>query len=335
MSAEHSLSVDLFSHHLSRDFQRLLEARSDVAVAVSGGPDSLALCWLLNGWAREAGVKVHALHVDHGLREESAQQAETLDSILGGMEALRYTALRWQGDKPQARIQEEARKARYALMAEYCREHGIGVLFLAHHMDDQAETVLFRLAKGSGLDGLSGMQPIHAYNEGLSLCRPLLGVDKEDLVSLCEREGLSYFCDPSNEKEDFARVRLRKSRAVLEEEGLSNKRLAVSAQRLARARDALDEWAEKTWEEVIIKFDTKHIEFNLKPLLDKPEEVVLRVVLKAFGRIGADRDYAPRMEKVEALLYDLRSPQPFRKRTLGGVIFERDDTAQILRLDAE
>lgn len=332
------MQLDAFSDILSRDFGEVLKGASKVGVALSGGPDSMALCWLLNGWAKAAGVKVHALHVDHGLRAESAQEAKALCGMMKGFSQVKLTILRWEGAKPEAAVQEEARKARYALMNDYCKAKGIKALFLAHHQDDQAETVLFRLAKGSGLDGLCGMMPMSVSGDVI-LCRPLLGVSKEDLVQICEDEKLPYFKDPSNDLSKYARVRLRKSRAILEEEGLSSKRLSVTAMRLARARNALEEISHKTFEDAVLKNDTKHIEFNYKSLREAPEEVMVRVVLSALKRLGPERDYAPRMEKIESLVHDLRSLGAFRKRTLGGVIFERDDAAQdgqgVLRLRQE
>lgn len=218
---------------------------------------------------------------------------------------------------------------------QYCAAYEIGALFLGHHMDDQAETVLFRLAKGSGLDGLCGMRAVQCYDERLQLCRPLLGYSKEDLVDVCEAEELSYVDDPSNVCDDYARVRLRKSRAVLEEEGLSSKRLAMSAKRFLRAREALGEMADKAYETALEYKNTKRIVFNIEPLIDWPEEIVLRVVLRSVSEVGNDRDYAPRMEKVEALVEDIVHVETFRKRTLGGVIFSRDDAAGLLRLEQE
>ena len=317
------------------DFQTLVDAlgvdlgAQDIAVAVSGGPDSMALCHLLKG----IGLQVHALTVDHGLRAEAAEEAQKVGQWLEGWTGFEHHILKW-GSPTETALQEEARKARYGLMADYCREHGIAHLFLAHHRDDQAETLLFRLAKGSGLDGLAGMQALQEY-EGLTLVRPLLGVSKDALVKTCETAGVDFIEDPSNENADFARARLRQARAVLEEEGLSSKRLAVTAMRLSRARQALEIWAEEVYNQANIKNDAKRIEFQLKPLLSKPEEVIVRVVLMALEQFRPEFDYAPRMEKVEALVYDLRSSDNFRKRTLGGVIFEVDHGEDALILSPE
>ena len=308
-----------------------------VAVAVSGGPDSMALCALLDGWAR--GIQIHALIVDHGLRDEAAEEAQGVKQGLEGYQNVKPAILKWTGDKPEAGIQEEARRARYGLMAEYCRENGIAHLFLGHHRDDQAETVLFRLAKGSGLDGLAGMQSVQRYDGRLMLLRPLLGFSKDEIVHTCEQMGVRFFTDPSNANEAFARVRLRQSAAVLAEEGLTAKRLAVTAKRLSRARKALDMVADKVYKQAVFDNNPDRIVFKFDILISEPEEIVLRCVLKALEHLRQEADYAPRMEKVEALVDDLRrsqnAPEGFRKRTLGGVVFALDDKAGELILSQE
>lgn len=314
-----------------------LGAVEAVAVAVSGGPDSMALCALLDGWVRD--IDVHALIVDHGLRAEAAEEAQGVKQVLEAYQNVTPTILKWTGEKPESGVQEEARRARYALMAEYCCEKGIGHLFLGHHRDDQAETVLFRLAKGSGLDGLAGMQAVQNYDDHLMLLRPLLDFSKDEIVQTCEQMGVTFVADPSNSNEAFARVRLRQSAGVLAEEGLTSKRLSVTAKRLSRARKALDMLADKAYKEAILKNNSDRIVFKIDILDTEPEEIVLRCLLKALECLRPESDYAPRMEKIETLLYDLISsqngPDGFRKRTLGGVVFEVDERAGQLILSQE
>ncbi|MCB9983509.1 MAG: tRNA lysidine(34) synthetase TilS [Rhodospirillales bacterium] len=309
-----------------------------IAVAVSGGPDSMALCRMLVGWAEKRRITVHALSVDHGLRTEAAEEAAQVGVWLADWPGVKHHILRWENPADTA-IQEEARKARYRLMAEYCRVHDISCLFLAHHRDDQAETVLFRLAKGSGLDGLSGMQSVQAYDENLSLVRPLLGWGKDDILTYCAAEHVPYVEDPSNENPDYARVRLRRARTVLEEEGLSAKRLSVTAQRLARARKALQELTLRVYKQATLKKDTKHIVLKLSDVIAQPEEIVLRCVLLGLADLRSGADYAPRMERIEALVSDLLTAQnrseAFRKRTLGGVVFSCDSGMDVLQMELE
>ncbi|MCC7305428.1 MAG: tRNA lysidine(34) synthetase TilS [Alphaproteobacteria bacterium] len=294
-----------------------------VAVALSGGPDSMALACLLAEWGAANGVEVHALTVDHGLRKESAKEAKQVAAWVKGW-PVKHKILKWTGRKPKTRLMEEARAARYLLMVEYCRGQKIKYLFLAHHQDDQAETFLLRLAAGSGLDGLAGMKPVQDTAHGIILLRPFLKVSKEDLILTCHFKKISYVKDPSNETERFARPRLRKARKVLEEEGLSSKRLAVTAARLARAQKALDGIADKSFKTITLENNTKRIVLNDKLWLALPEEVALRVLIKAMELLRPEARYRPRMEKIEDLFGDLFSPGPFRKRTLGGLVFKRE-----------
>lgn len=328
------LNLSDFSAHLGRAFPDLKE-QAVLAVGLSGGPDSLALTKALSDWAvAGCGPEIHALIVDHGLRAQSAQEAEKTAETVRKWPHVKPCILNWEGAKPAARIQEEARKARYKLMAEHCRAHDIRHLFLAHHQDDQGETLLFRLAKGSGLDGLCGMQLRQDY-EGLVLCRPFLGLSKDSLVRFCGDHNLPFVRDPSNGSEKFARGRLRGSWGVLEEEGLSSKRLARTASRFGRIRNALDRISEEALQNTVLEKDASRITLNFAMLKTQPDEIVLRALLKAMDALSGKRDYGPRMEKTEKLLEELLTGRPFRKRTLGGVIFERKDKTGKLILTRE
>ncbi len=308
---------------------------SDLAVAVSGGPDSVALAHMLSSWGKAHKKTIHVLCVDHGLRPESALEAQSVVRRVSSWPYVRAQILKWEHAEVGSRIQEEARAARYGLMAAYCHAHNIKFLFLAHHQDDQAETLLFRLAKGSGLDGLAGMQNIQTYDDRLALVRPFLSWPKSVLLEYCQANGMDYFSDPANDSDLFARARLRKSFAVLEAEGLTASRLSVTAKRLARARDSLDFFAENIYEASTSKFNPKHIGLNFEVFKKYPEEILIRCVLKAMNILVPFTAYRPRLEKIEDLCGDLLKSDAFRKRTLGGVIFERDDDCKTLILTIE
>ena len=304
------------------------------AAAVSGGPDSMALAKLLSGWVKENNKTIHALTVDHGLRPESADEARQVGIWLKDWPNVRHVILKWEGEKPQNRIQEEARNARYQLMSKYCAGEGINHLFLAHHQDDQAETFLLRLAMGSGLDGLAAMRAAQNYGS-LVLLRPFLALPKERLVATCAAMNVPFVNDPSNKSENFARVRLRKSLAALEAEGLSSKRLAMTAERLDRARTALDHIAEKAQISAALSSDTHRIVYRIEALRPWPDEIILRVLVYAMKKLRPAGDHLPRMEKIESLFRDFMSPAPFTKRTLGGLIFERDDKEGVFAVSLE
>lgn len=307
-----------------------------MALALSGGPDSMALAYALSRWAgaQAAPPRIHALTVDHGLRAESATEAQRIAGWVKGWPEIIYHILPWEGDKPDARIMEEARRARYALMYDYCEKNGINHLFIAHHQDDQAETFLIRLAAGSGLDGLAGMRHEQKTDKGISLIRPLLSFPKERLIATCQAHDVPFVEDPSNQKQDYLRPRLRAARDVLEEEGLSNKRLAVTASRLARARSALEYITHQAFDTILQAQADNALTLDFKGFSAYPEEIRVRLVLRAIALFSPGKDYAPRMEKVEDLVLALGLPD-FSGRTLGGCIFAIRQGGQALWVSKE
>lgn len=307
-----------------------------VALAVSGGPDSMALAALVSGWVLEAGrVPAHVLIVDHGLRSESADEARRVKGWLEALPGLSVQILRWTGDKPSAAIMEKARAARYRLLDEYCEEKGISTLFLAHHRDDQAETFLIRLAKGSGLDGLSGMTAARGGG-AVMLLRPFLGVPKARLVATCRARGVPFVEDPSNANPVWLRPRLRASREILEREGLDSKRLAQTAARLARAREALDFYARQAHDAALRSREAGSARLDYATLLACPEEARLRVLLMALSDLSPGfSSVSIRMERFEALVHDLFASGAFRRRTLGGFVFSHRARAGEILIECE
>lgn len=311
-----------------------------VAVALSGGPDSMALCWLLSQWAaQQSGAEIHALTVNHGLRQEAHKEAQQVAAWVKDWPHTRHTILTMDQENdaaPFAKIMENARNGRYKLLSAYCREQGIEKLFVAHHREDQAETFLFRLAKGSGLDGLSAMQYERAYNEELDIVRPLLDFSKEQLISTCDRNDIPYVLDPTNDDARFARSRLRKAYEVLEAEGLTSKRLAVTARRFARAREALDYTAQKVMAAAQISKDNQRIILDRCVLQEWPAEIRLRIIAMAMRTISpVQGGYGPRMEKLENLVADLFHEDNFRRRTLGGFIVSEADGREKIVIEVE
>lgn len=310
-----------------------------IAVAVSGGPDSMALLDILTQWTVDRGLHLHALSVDHALRPHSKREIDRVaDWSRCQASHVQHHTLIWQHDStaPKARIQEEARKARYVLMEAYCQKAGIDTLWLAHHRNDQAETLLMRLAAGSGLKGLGGMRLRMRRPSGLLCVRPLLSYEKAELVAYCTAHGVPYHHDPSNTNPQFSRARIRNSAAVLEQEGLTAKRLGVTADRLQRASDALDIYTDALWNSKACKHQVGYVEIESATFSACPEETAVRVMIRALEQYGRHGEYSPRMEKIEALVRELRqSAYPFRKRTLGGVIVEKDEKTGWTKIQSE
>ncbi|MBP2310835.1 tRNA(Ile)-lysidine synthase [Azospirillum soli] len=284
------------------------------AVAVSGGADSLGLALLAHGWAAEQGGSILALTVDHGLRPESADEAERVGHWLAAR-GIEHRILRWEGEKPSTGIQAAARAARHRLLAACCQAEGILHLALAHHRDDQAETVLLRFARGSGIDGLAGMAPVRA-DGGVRLIRPLLDLPHARLVATCQAFGQDWIEDPSNRNPAFARARLRAAQDALGAEGLDSERLADTARRAARARAALETATAGLLAEAAEIHPEGWIRLDPTPLLAAPEELGLRALVRCLLVVGG-APYPPKAEASERLFAEVAGGLP-TGRTLGG-----------------
>jgi tRNA(Ile)-lysidine synthase len=210
------------------------EARPFVAVALSGGPDSLALTILADRWVRQRGGRLAALTVDHGLRPESAEEAQAVAGWVAAR-GVEHHVLAWSGPKPATGIQEAARAARYGLLTDWCRAEGCLHLLTAHHREDQAETYLIRKRAGSGIDGLAGMSALRELT-GVRLVRPLLAVPKARLAAFLETERQPFLTDPSNRNPLFERARLRRDTAMKDIERVTAELRDYGRQRIARER---------------------------------------------------------------------------------------------------
>lgn len=231
--------------HLQAYFDRALKAiggfepACTIAVAVSGGPDSMALALLAHEWAKRRGGNVIALTVDHGLRPESEAESKQVRAWLGA-HGMAHHVLTWEGEKPARNIQEAARKARYRLMEAFCREQGIPHLLTGHQQDDQAEGFWLRLARGSGALGLACM-PAVFYLKHVRLVRPLLGVEKSALQAWLKERGQGWIEDPSNRSDRYNRAKLRALQPWLDEQGFTSARLAATIESLGDAREILEQ----------------------------------------------------------------------------------------------
>jgi len=302
-----------------------------VILAVSGGADSTAMMHLASRWMQrrargDVTPAIMVASVDHGLRASSGAEAEW---VIGEARKLDFEArlLEWSGDKPLTGIQDAARTARYRLLADLARSYGgedpVAVV-TAHTEDDQAETLLMRLARGSGLDGLAAMAPARALDdEGkVVLLRPLLGVAGARLRATLRAAGAQWIEDPSNEADRFERVRIRKAAAVLSDLGFANDRLALSARRLARARDAVEYALAGLEERVHLDLHSgAFASFTCREWNIAPAELRLRLLGRLIASYGGEADPV-RLAQLEAL--DARMLEmAFEGATLGGAVVSR------------
>ncbi len=292
-----------------------------VVLAVSGGPDSMALLHLASSWAvGRSRPTLSVATVDHGLRPEAAAEAayvETVSSALG----LAHATLLWTAPKPTTRIQERARNARYALLAEHARAVGAAHILTAHHADDQAETILMRLGRGTGLDGLGGMRRETALAPGIVLVRPLLDVQKSELLGVCRDAGRPYVEDPSNSDPAYARVRLRAQASAAASLGLNRHTLIRLSRRARRAEAALDAEARRLESRLVPTCRPAYWSAQLDRLQDAEPEILIRLLRRAITHVVGPRQVRlDRLERLtEHLVAALADRRPLRA-TLGGAL---------------
>jgi len=341
------MSDDDHSPISARDARRLFadfKSAPALVIAVSGGPDSVALMWLLARWRRalSRGPQLVAVTVDHGLRPEAAAEAREVKRLARALE-LSHRTMHWAGEKPKRGVPAAARAARYRLLAEAARMAGATHILTAHTRDDQAETLLMRLLRGSGIAGLSAMAPL-STREGLLLARPMLDVAKSQLVATLRTARVGFADDPTNLDTAFTRPRLRTLLPQLAAEGGDARALARLAARLARANAAVEVLADGAERYLALKHPVSDLDagfpgrpvsnakvFDAEAFAALPEEIRLRLLLRAVNRFG--HEGPADLGKLEGLLAALdgalrdpparrgaKSP-PFRlKQTLAGAL---------------
>ncbi len=296
------------------------ETRPFLALAVSGGADSLALAILADRWAKERGGEVCAVTVDHGLRQESAQEIRRLGGWLGAL-GIRHEVLLWQGEKPLSGIEAKARRARYRLLSLWCRREGCLHLLTAHHRDDQRETHLIRRRAKSGPDGLAAMSGVREI-DGCRLLRPFLATPKSRLVATLDALGQPFLCDPSNENPAFERARLRAFAAQGAgelREPHEGERLDAEISAFGRERQARAQALARLSARVAALHPAGFAALDAEGFFAAPRaegEALLSALAAAVG----GGDYEPRRERVSSL-WRLLEARPKGARTLGGCRF--------------
>lgn len=273
-----------------------------LAVAVSGGVDSVCLLH----WLNDMKMDIVALHVNHGLRDAATTEATY---VMGLCEKLGVPCrvFQWAGDKPQTGLEAAARNARYKFMTDFCLKNGIEALFVAHQADDQIETFLMNLARGSGVVGLGAMRP-ESYRDGVKIVRPLLNVFRSELIEYCDARGIKYFSDEMNYDDKYTRVKIRQNRHLLSEKlGISDNRILLAIENLGRARDALDG-------DVGVAVDSVmrdgYAYFSDSFLFDLGADIRLKFLGTLIQRIGGNC-YQPRLNSLNIALSKLHDDCKF------------------------
>ncbi|MGN6311619.1 MAG: tRNA lysidine(34) synthetase TilS [Xanthobacteraceae bacterium] len=297
-----------------------------LVLAVSGGPDSVAMLWLMARWRRalKRGPRLVAITIDHQLRPEARREAADVKRLARKLD-VEHRTLRWNGAKPKTGVPAAAREARYALLMKVARQCDAVHILTAHTRDDQAETLLMRMARGSGIAGLGAMAR-QSPREGAIIARPLLDVPKARLLATLDKAKVPYALDPTNTNAQYTRPRLRALMPLLAAEGCDARNLTRLAGRLGRANAALELMADGAERFLAVRSGgLPRPGFDFDAFVGLPEEVRIRVLLRAIGRVATEG--VPELGKVEALIAAINAAGAVRsgvqarfRQTLAGAV---------------
>ena len=323
---------DSFKNHkefseIYLNFQKKLNTfkKQFFLVAVSGGPDSLALTALSKAYSYNNNCKIYYVLVDHNLRKNSSTEAYSVKRLLQ-KHNIKIKIIK-NKKKITKNIQKEARNIRYNLLASFCKKNKISYVLTAHHLNDQVETFFIRLSRGSGLEGLSSMKQVTNLDKNIKLVRPLLDLKKSKLIQLSKKVFGKYYLDPSNDDEKYLRIRIRKLKKILEKSGINYDQISKSIKNLASSRDTLEIYFNKIYQDTVCKKEKKII-INFNNLSSLNLEMKMKVFKKSIKDFTSAY-YTPRSKKVLNLIEQIYAKKNARL-TLGGCLIFRDQKHIIL-----
>ena len=305
-----------------KEFKRTLNIKNNFAVAVSGGSDSLSLAFLAKCYSLLNKLEVKFYLVNHRLRKDSYSEAKLVSSVLRKFD-INCKILTWIGKKPTTNIQALARDKRYFLLTNECKKNKINHLLLGHHIDDLYENFLIRLLRGSGLKGLISFGQIseHKTND-INIFRPLINIEKHELVFLSNKVFNFFVEDPSNLNENFKRIRIRNLINNLEKEGLDKKKLRLTIRNLKDSDQSINFYVKKNIDENTKFFKNKNICILNKFFFDQPHEIIFRSLSFLMKSISG-KYYGARGKSIENLIKNIKEKKIKTKVTLGGCFIEK------------
>jgi tRNA(Ile)-lysidine synthase len=302
--------------------------KKSYTVAVSGGPDSLALVALTKAYSLKKKIKFRYVLIDHNIRKNSAQEAKLVKKLLKENKINLEIILNKK--KITKNIQGLARNTRYEILSSYCKRNKINTLLTAHNLEDQVETFFIRLSRGSGLKGLSAMKPMSKISNKINLYRPLLDIKKKFLIKITKNIFKKYFKDPSNNDYKYLRTKVRNLKKPLEKSGIEYEQIIKSINNLASSKTTLDGYFRNVFED-LIKSNKKQAVINLIKFKRLNNEVKIAVINESIKKIK-NNYYNPRSKKVDYLINNIEK-KGFKKATLGGCIFIIKDDDLCIKLE--
>ena len=304
-----------------KEFKKTIDVKSKYAVAISGGPDSLALAYFSKCISIIYKTKIQYYLVDHKLRKESTYEAKKVLQILKKLK-INCKILTWKGKKPMSNIQSIARYNRYHLIAKECKKNKTKNLLLGHQIEDLYENFFLRLLRGSGLKGLISMDVTSEDSiNGIRIFRPLINIEKLKLINVSKKVFNFFIKDPSNTNDVFARIRIRKLINELKREGLDINKLKLSIKNLKDSDRTIKFYVSRNIEENTIYFENKQNFFLKRNFFYQPNEIVFRSLSNVLNKISK-RYYSPRGKSLVELINKVKF-KDFKKSTLGGCIVEK------------
>jgi tRNA(Ile)-lysidine synthase len=303
------------------EFSSSLKVKEDLAVAVSGGPDSLALAYLTKCYSLKNKIKVKYYLVNHKLRKEASLEAEIVKKVLKKIN-IECTILNWNGKKPSKNIQAIARDKRYSLLANECKKNNIKYLLLGHHLNDLFENFLIRIVRGSGLNGLISFGKNTKYrDQDLNIIRPLLNLEKKDLLNISNEVFNFFVKDPSNINEEYKRTRIRNLLHSLEEEGLDVKKLKSTINNLKDSDKSIKFYVDRNLKKNVVFLKIQNVYILNFNFFDQSHEIIFRSLTKLIQQLGK-KYYPVRGKSINELIKKVNK-KSFTKVTLGGCFVER------------
>ena len=303
------------------EFSSSLKVKEDLAVAVSGGPDSLALAYLTKCYSLKHKIKVKYYIINHKLRKESSLEANRVKKILKKID-IQCTILSWNGKKPSKNIQAIARDKRYFLLANECKKNNIKHLLLGHHLNDLFENFLIRIVRGSGLNGLISFSKNTKYrDQDLNIVRPLMNLEKKDLVYVSNEVFNFFVKDPSNINENYKRTRIRNLLYSLKKEGLNVRKLELTINNLKDSDESIKFYVEKNLNKNVVFLKRKNMYILNYNFFDQSHEIIFRSLTNLIQKLGK-KYYPVRGKSINELIKGINK-KSFTKVTLGGCFIER------------
>ena len=307
-------------------FKSNLKLKDNFLVAVSGGPDSLALSFLANIYAIKNSLKVKFALIDHKLRHNSTDEANFVKNLLNSY-SMELVVLKWQGKKPKKNIQSNARKKRYELLIKEAKKNKIQNILFAHHIEDLYENFFIRILRGSGLNGLVSLGE-ESKNGNINIIRPLLKFEKKDLIYISKKVFKTFINDPSNFNDKFKRTKIRKFIENLGLEGLDKKKFNLTIKNLKYSNQVIIDLSKKNIKDNSVAINQKNSLILSKQFFGNPREVVFRSFVEVIKMVGKNY-YPARGKKIDKIL-DLINEKKNFKKTLGNCIIKKINQSVIL-----